>query len=196
MALATVDDLEDRLGRELTESEAARADAILDDVSAAVILYTGQTFTEATTTIRLKVKYGVVRLPQRPVTEVDAVEDLNGNDVTFEWDTRDRIDVTISGWLNSFEMEPYRLPQRYVNVTYTHGYATVPDAIVGVVCSIALRTLGQSPTDGAVVSESIDDYSYRIGAAGAAGAYGLLQDERESLNRYRRAGGSMSLALP
>lgn len=195
MALATSDDVEARLGRDLTDTEEARIDALLEDVSNSVILYTGQTFELTTTTIRLKIKYGVVRLPQRPVVSVDAVQNVDGNDVSYQWDTRDRLDIP--GWgspLNSFEIEPYRMRPNYVDVTYEHGYEEIPGAIVGLVCNIALRNLGQDPTDSATISESIDDYSYRLHSASGAGAYGLLADEKSMLDHYKRTGGSMTLA--
>lgn len=195
MALVDTTDVENRLGRDLTDEETARLPFIIDDVSAAVIGYTGQSFELDTTTIRLKVKYGVVRLPQRPVVSVDSVETVAGADVSYTWDTRDRLDIPGCGTpINAFEVEPFRHPLNYVNVTYEHGYTETPPDVVGVVCSIILRTLGQAPTDGAVISESIDDYTYRLGSTGAAGAFGLLADERATLDRYKRAGGSMVLA--
>lgn len=193
MALITTDDLEARLGRNLTGDELARAAALCDDVTAAIVSETGQTFTLATTTQHLKVRYGIVRLPQRPVASVTAVEDRNDNDVTYEWDQADRLDVRCQVF-DTWSMEPYRTPLQYVDVTYVHGYETAPADIVGVACSMALRALGQSPTDGAIVSEQIDDYSYRIGATGAAGAFGVLPDERRVLDRYKRRGGTMALA--
>lgn len=194
MALATLSDLEARLGRDLTHAETTRAEALLEDVSASVVLYTGQTFALTETTIRLKVgTSGVVRLPQRPVVAVDEVKDLNDNDVDFFWDTRDRIEVRRQVF-DSWSMEPYRFGLRYVDVTYEHGYEDTPPAIVGLICAIVLRTLGQDPTEGGTVSETIDNYSYRLSSASGAGAYGLLSDEKSTLDHYRRnAGGSAYL---
>ena len=193
MALATTDDLEQRLGRDLTDSELIRATALLDDVSASVCGYTGQSFAAATTTARFKIRNGIVRLSQRPVLAVTAVKDTNGNDAAYEWDTFDRLDVRTQVF-DSWSMEPYRTALRYVDVTYEHGYGDVPPDILGLVCSITLRALGQDPTEGGVVSEQIDGYSYRLGSASGAGAYGLLPDERECLDRYKRLGGTVVLA--
>lgn len=195
MAFATTDDLEARLGRDLTASELARADALLDDVTAAVVNYTGQTFTLETTTTRLKVRYGVVRLPQRPVVSVDAVKNVTGSDVAYTWDTRDRLDLPGCGnALNAFEIEPYRIAPGYVDVTYEHGYTVVPADILGIVCNIALRNLGQDPTDAATVSETVDGYTYRLNAATGGGSFGILGAEMAALDRYRRQGGTMTLA--
>lgn len=193
MSLLTLDDLEDHLGRSLTDDEVVRADALIGDTSANISGYTGQTFTEDTTTARLRLRQGFVILPQRPVTAVDSVEDVHGNSLSFTWDGVDRVYLA-SQVLDSFGWEPYLHPIRHVDVTYDHGYETVPADVVGVGCSVVLRALGRVPTDGAVVSESIDDYSYRIGTTGAAGAFGFLPDERATLDRYRRVGGSIALA--
>lgn len=195
MAFANTDDLEARLGRDLTDSELTRAAALLDDVTAAVVNYTGQTFDVETSTTRLKVKYGVVRLPQRPVVSVDEVKNVDGADVTYTWDTRDRIDLPGCGnALNAWEIEPYRTAPNYVDVTYEHGYATIPADIVGIVCTIVLRNLGQDPTEGATVSETVDGYTYRLNSVTGAGAFGILGSEKDALDRYRRQGGTMTLA--
>lgn len=193
MALATVDDLEGRLGRDLTGDELVRATAILDDVSASVILYAGQTFTTDETTQRFKIRNGVVRLSQRPVVGVSAVVDLNENDVAYEWDQADRLDVTTQVF-DSWSMEPYRNGLKYVDVTYEHGYEIVPQVIVGVVSNIALRTLGQTPTESGVVSEEIDGYAYRLGSAAGSGGFGMLPDEKATLDRYRRQLGNIRVA--
>ena len=53
--LFTVDDVEARLGRDLTAAETARSDGLIADVSAAVRARTGQQLTEATSTdVRLR----------------------------------------------------------------------------------------------------------------------------------------------
>lgn len=187
MSLATTDDLEARLGRDLTADELARSAAVLSDVSDSVILYTGQKFERDTYLLRTRVKRGFVRLPQRPVHDVDAVTDRFENDVAFTFDGIDRvyIDCYRSGCA----------PIQVVDITYDAGPDAVPAAIVGVACSIALRTLGTDPTEAAKTREAIDGYSYSIGSAGGAGSYGLLPDEYRILRSYRRVGGSMRVGL-
>lgn len=188
-ALATVADLEARLARSLTAEETTRADALLDGASARVRSYTGQTFTQATTTDRLRVRSGAVRLPQRPVTDVTAVADMNTNDVTHTWHNGDVVYVT-ADVPDSWAWEPRRNGLSWVDVTYEHGYAAVPDDVIEVVCQMVLRAFGQ-PADGAgFTSESVGTYSYSVGAAAAAGAVGMLADERAALDVYRRVGST------
>src|SRR5690606_28120610 len=84
-------DLEARLGRSLTADEAARAAAVLDDVSAAIQSYTGQRFIRGVYHARSRVRRGVVRLSQRPVHDVTAVTDRFGAPVEHSWDGLDRV---------------------------------------------------------------------------------------------------------
>jgi len=188
VALATTDDLEARLGRELTASEAARATAVLDDVSASIRARTGQTFENGTHELRARVKRGMVRLSQRPVHDVTAVTDRFDTAVTYEWDGLDRVYVDTQCLAG-------RAPVQVVDVTYEAGPDEVPADIVGVACSVALRTIGADPLEGGVVSESIDGYSYRLGSASGAGSYGLLPAEADVLARYTRPYGNIQVAL-
>lgn len=189
VALATVDDLEARTGLTLTQ---ARAEALLDDASARVRSYTGQQFTSDTTTDRLRVRNGRVRLPQRPVTAVTSVLDLNAVAVTY---TRvNDIVVLDAGVPDTWAWEPRTTGLLYVDVTYEHGYEDdeIPDIIVAVVCQIAGRAYGSPSSDSGVQSESLGSYSYALGAAAGAGPLGLLADERAALDPFRR---DLSMAL-
>lgn len=187
--LATVADLEARLERALAGAERTRAERLLDDASAAVREWTGQHFTQATTTISVRPKRGKVRLPQRPVTAVTTVTDVAGNPLLFEWLGSDRVKVT----LTSFEIEGTYTG--LVKVTYTHGYAAdeIPRIVVAIVCQIAGRALGQKPEDTGKTQESLGEYAYAVGAAAAAGAVGMLSDERLALERYKRSAGSVDM---
>lgn len=180
--LVTIDDIAARLGRDLTDSEEIRAEALVVDVSAAVRAYTGQTFSAEETTRRLHTRAGIVRLPERPVNSVTAVADLDGNDIEFTWYSGDTLTIAASptsGW---------------VDVTYSHGWEELPADIVAVVCQIVGRALGTPADEGAYQQESIGNYSYTIGPAAAAGATGMLNDERAVLDRYRRVGATAWLA--
>lgn len=180
--LATVDDIAARLGRDLTASEETRAEALLVDVSAAVRAYTGQTFSAEETTRRLHARAGRVRLPDRPVNGVTVIADLDGNNLEFTWYSGDTLTLAatpIGGW---------------VDVTYSHGWEELPADIVAVVCQIVGRALGTPADQGAFQNESIGNYSYTIGPAAAAGATGMLNDERAVLDRYRRVGATVWLA--
>lgn len=192
--LATITDLQGRLGRTLAGDELTRANLLLIDASAKVRGYTRQQITQSTSTDLCRLYGGtmtddsnlsgedtftetlwypaVVRLPQRPVTAVTAVVDLDGNALAFRWD---------GGQLIGTMGAP-------VKVTYEHGWAVgdpVYDTVTAVVCSIVGRALGRSPEDGGIQQESIAGYAYTVGAVGAAGALGLLPDEKETLSEIR-----------
>lgn len=192
--LATSADIEARLGRDLTAPETLRLASLLADASAAVRAYTGQEFDQATTTARLRPRGGVVVLPQRPVTDVTAVADADGNEVTFTWDGDDRVDLSAYP-LNEWEINPRRYGLTAVDATYEHGYEATPPDVLAVVCGVVIRALGSPPDQGGHTQESIQGYSYTIGVTAAAGPLGFLVDERKILERYRRSGGSARLAM-
>lgn len=190
-ALATIDQLNDRM--EGTATDTDRAAAILADVSAAIRAWTGQTITEATTTDRLRIIHGRVTLPQRPATAVSAVADIDGNALSYEWDGLQRIDIP-AGTLteSSFDIEETNLT--VVDVTYTAGYSSGDelDAVAGIVANVAARAYGTAPESGGRTQESIGAYSYSVGTMAAAGGWGLLPAEKDMLRRIvggaKRAG--------
>lgn len=181
--LATMDDFEGRLGRSLTTSEAVRVVLLLEGASGAVRTYTGQEITVGETTARLTVNRGVVRLPQRPVSAVDTVEDTNGNPVTFTWLGDDRVQVP-ANVPDSWAWVPWSNGITAVDVTYTHGYEVVPAEIVDLVCEKVRRVLeGQAAN---VTSVALGDASMSFGTIGAAGIAGFFPDEKALLDKYRR----------
>lgn len=189
--LVTAPDLEERLGRGLTDTEMNRFAALIRDASASVRNYMRQDITQATSTVRLRVRGTKVRLPQRPVTAVTSVTNVNGGPIMFSsWEGFDTITIS-SNLLDTYAWEPFRYGIAAVDVNYTHGWAVgaIPDDIVGVVCSIVTRALGREPADAGLVSESIAGYSYQLGSAAAAGGFGMLQAEKDILETYKRVGG-------
>lgn len=172
-ALATSGQLIERLGRPLEGFELARAEALLKDASSAVRDATGQTISQATTTVRLSPQrvgcdWGIL-LPQYPVVSVDTVVDDDATDVDVEW--------TAGAFIRTAQI---------VTVTYTHGYDPVPDDVIAVVCQITGRAIAQNTDNAGVQSETLGGYSYSIGAAAAAGPFGMLNDERRVLRKYKR----------
>lgn len=189
--LATSDDVVERLGRALTSEESQKVDALILDASSSVIAYTGQTFALEETTALLPIRNGSIRLPLRPVTAVDTVEDGNGNSLSFTWISGDStLSLSSSGYLNEWELNI--LPGTRVGkalVTYTHGWYPIPDDVIGVVCQIVGRALGTPSDHSGITQETIANYSYSIGAAAGAGPFGLLSDEKRILDRYRVLAG-------
>lgn len=200
--LATLTDLEDRLGRNLTVDENRVATRLLADASAAVRLYTGQQFTldldedddPIPDVVKLKVRNGKLRLPQRPVVEVSGVTmialDLTETPVLFTWDGIETLTLnpTVP---DAWAWVPFRTDQDVVTVTYTHGYPAgeLPAALVGLVVQIVGRALGAELIQTGITNEAIAGYSYGLGSAAAAGGFGLLPAEKDALDMFRRVGG-------
>lgn len=181
--LATLPQLEDHLGQSFDAPTEIRALQALDIASSIVQTYTGQDFTEATTSETFI--YGVdrvLRLSQRPVTAVTSVT-VDG----IPW-SADLWDFTPDGWI----YEPGGIIGRWfgswrgatVSVTYTHGYPTVPGAIQFVCLTLAARAL-ENPTMQARESIGSADGTYaqtgfNLGAGGA-----LTKNEEAILDTFR-----------
>lgn len=195
-ALAQQSDLEARLGRELTDAEAARVEALLDDASALVRDYTKRTFEVVEDdVIVLRAVGGQIKLPQTPVAEVSSVVVVGGSDALpdftlpdWAFDGIDTVKVGDGSYvINLPEVwwDDDGYPGTF-RVTYTHGYTTVPPSVVAVVCSMVNRTLTTPAMSGALTSETIGSYSYRLESAGAGLAVAMSAEEQRTLRRYRR----------
>lgn len=187
-ALATIEDLFDRLV-DISGIDQNRAESLLLDASAAVRRYTGQHFTLVENDeVKFRARRGVVVLSQRPVVEVTSVVDLNGNAVLYSFDGIERIALS-PNVPDTFAWEPWRNGLETAVITYTHGYTTIPQDVVAIVCQAAARAYGRDPRESGIQQEAIAGYSYSIGPAAAAGAVGLLPGEKEILDVYRRRVG-------
>lgn len=201
-ALATTDDIEQRLGRDLTDAEALRANALLADASAMIRAFTGRDFTETLDDeVTLRGQGGTIRLPQRPVTVVSRVIAIGGDgapDVTvidWIWDGIDQVRVGEGSFvinLPAVWWDDDGYPGTY-RVTYSHGYAEVPADVVAVVCGMVMRTLTAPTMAGGVRSETIGPYSYQLDAAGTGIAVLMSQADRDALKRYRKTEGMISV---
>lgn len=189
-ALITLDDLE---VRGVTFSDPSRADAVIADVSASIRAYTGQEFDLVEDDeVRLRVRNATVRLPQRPVVEVSAVADTDGNSLEFTWDSGDVIALAAFDSLRYFEVEPFRYRDRWIDVTYTHGYETVPEDIVAVACSLAASALSRDAGALGVTQESAGPFSRSFGDPSPMS---LGIGDRTTLDRYRRPVGLIRVGL-
>lgn len=198
--LASKQDVIDRLGRPLTPEEDARITALLADASAVIRAYTGQTFTLVEDdVVVLRAAGGTLTLPQRPVVSVTSVVAVGGSPalpdftvVDWVWDEIDTIRLGDgSAVINIPEVwwDDDGYPGTY-RVTYSHGYATVPDDVVGVACAMVMRVLA---TPAGVRSESIGPYSvtYAIPAAGEQLGVNLTRYEKQMLARYRKSANTV-----
>lgn len=199
--LATTADLTARIGRDLTDDEAARAPALLMDASSRVRDFTRQDFTAVTgDVVTLRPVGSLLRLPQRPVTAVTAVVAVQPDGASavalsgWSWDGLDLVDLT---WATAAGDGPWpawwhqATPDTY-RITYDHGYDPVPNTVVATVCAMVLRTLLSPSLTAGMVAERIGAYNYQLQQGGGApGATVVMTSEDEkAVARYgpRRAG--------
>lgn len=178
--LATLDDLEAVLGRDIAGTELVRCVRLLEMADREVRRFTGQHFERATTTDRLLINQRTVRLPQRPVHDVTAVEDVNGNPVLFTWTAGNTVQVG-ANVIDSFAWEPWRTDIHYVDVTYDHGYDDIPSDVARICAEIAAGGL-TSPVDG-VRSATVDDVT--VVRASTESGVRLTPTHRDQLLDYR-----------
>lgn len=172
MALATIADVEARLGRSLTAGETSQATAWLSDASAMFVQRAVQKFEVSESTVRLFPRDGIVRLVQRPIIEIVSVTDIDGTE----------IDYTYDGHQSIYELGTYSP----VIVNYEHGSATIPDEVVAVVAGMVVRTL-LVPDDAAagIQQQSVGPFSQSF-AAWAVGRQVLMSpSDIEVANYYR-----------
>lgn len=124
--LASVDDVEEAFGRDLTSVESARVGAILDKASELFRLASGQQFTAGQSEVRVKVNGGRVFLRQSPVVEVLSVTDDAGHDVPF---------TLFKQWLTV-----PKISHEFVIVDYSHG-GDVPDLVRLTIADVARQIL-------------------------------------------------------
>ena len=149
--------------------------AALLRASTRVRAFTGQQISAGTSTIL--VRGPSVRLPQRPVTDVASV--------TWVPESDDVAPVLLDADDWQLQGQVLRLPSTgRFEVVYDHGYATVPDAVVEVVVTVAAR-LGA--TDSAVASgvqqESSGSVSQSFGWDAWRAVSGLTSEEKAVLGR-------------
>lgn len=190
--LATPDDVEDRLGRDLSTDEQRRTSALLVDASAVVRAYVRRDFTLAESTVRLRPRGNKVLLPQRPVVQVLSVRSVLGFGPT-------EFSTPLPAWSHVAGHELYLLDRTlivnaptldagdenlWVEVTYTHGYETIPEDIISVVANLVVRNL-TVPSGGMVDLETVGPYSVRYSTFTSGGPLALSTADRDVLNRYR-----------
>lgn len=176
--------LEEYLGVTFDVSETARAASLLSMSVALVRGYTGQTLslvTDDTVTLPGPASRTLF-LPEIPVIGVTSVT-YAGVELVAEIDYQ----VWTTAGLLTRDYHygyGYGWSPGYVEVTYTHGYATIPDDLRAVVLTSAARGW-ENPT--MMPRESVGTYSPSYAQSGfnlGAGVY-LTDSERAVLDRYR-----------
>lgn len=178
--LARVEDIEERLGRELTTAEHPRASALLRDASAAIRAKTGQLITRSTSTYRCRARSRDVLLAQRPVVEILSVTRVSdSSDVDFVWDGLQTICIGAPSIYDTFERDV--APSVVLDIEYDHGYDDTPDPVVTVCCDAAMRALVVPVEDAGLSQVSLGSYAESRSVTAqewaAAGAVTILDAE-------------------
>jgi len=198
---ATNADLAARLGLTLTASEQTRADTLLTLASGLIQQETKQTIALVTNEVYTRPgDYDTrVRLPQRPVVSVASVV-LNG--VTLVAGTNfyvDRDELVRLNWNSVIQDSSFGLPWAgwgfpwwSLVVTYTHGYAAIPELVKAICMEMVVRVW---VNPGAVARETVGNVS-TVYDNNRFAPTGLLMndDEKRELNKLlRRHSSSMVL---
>ena len=123
----------------------------------------------------------------RPVISVTSVE-VDGVPLA---DGDEYVVLEGPGILERVDGTPWRRGRRNVVVSYSHGYATPPGAIVGVVEDLAAGALGHAARNHATKgasSMSMDGYS--VAYSELSRLMVLAPEQTVILDRYRAAGGA------
>jgi hypothetical protein len=172
MALATIADVEARLGRPLTTSELSKATAWLNDASALFVQRATQQFEVNESRVRLFPRDGVVRLVQRPVIAVTSVKDLDGVEIDFTFD----------GHQSIYDLGSYSP----VIVEYEHGSEDVPADVVACVAGMVVRTLQIAPDAASgVTQQAVGPFSQSYAAWAVGGQVMMSPAEEKVANAYR-----------
>lgn len=192
--LAAQTDVESQLGRTLTPDETARVNGLLTVASSLIRGWTRQDFTQQQTVTKLRSINAKVKLPQRPVISVDDLKAIlrDGQLVGLPLWYFDGID-TIGGVAIADDVV-INLPAWYttwwtgsVQVTYTHGYATIP-VDVAQTCAGMVYRLFNSPGSGQVGIHServYRYYEYQIQPDVPSGQIALTANDKIVLKRYK-----------
>ncbi len=194
---ATIQDIEDFLQMDITDpAKVLSAQRALAEASAAIRNYTRQYLEKVDDEAITLDSAGGYRLflPELPVISIDSVVEDSETLVAI-----DDYKLGQHGILHRIDQKWAEGIQN-ITITYTHGYATIPDDIVAVCTRAASRAyqagLKAADSDGiaGVASKQLGDFSVAFqaesggageGLLGASGSRMLLLSEKDTLDRYR-----------
>jgi hypothetical protein len=196
--LVALSDIQARVTVTLTAGQQAAASALITDASARVRNWTRQDFAVGSRqdTVNVRPTDGKIRLRLLPVLSVDEVARVlpDGTEsIAYGLWIYDGID-TINVWPPAPLL--VNAPVAWTSadwwwrdvayaITYTHGYAAVPDDVISVVCGMVSRVL-LAPGAPGVIGETITNYSYRMADGVMPGQTTLTAADKEQLEIYRR----------
>lgn len=155
----------------------SNADAWLARASVRIRRAAGWDINSASATVRLPVEHKEIALPSPPVTAVTAVSSV-GRDGTATL-----LDPVKQWWWDGAETVALGIRVERAEVIYTHGFPTIPDALIELTCSVAQR-LANTPVgmEAGIRSVTIDDYSRTFAAEARIDAARLLPGEQDALD--------------
>jgi len=194
--LATVADVENILIRSITDAdEIASVEFALATSSNAIRDYIEQYIEQVddeAITLNGPTNSTTILLPEIPVISVASVTE---DDELLVVDDDYKIDG--DGVLHRVGARCWSQGIQNIEIVYSHGYATIPDTIVGVCARAAsrlfqagLRSQENEAIPG-IASKSLGDFSVSYttegaeGALGVSAAYILLMSEKLALDKYR-----------
>lgn len=189
MPLASIEDVEAALGRPVEDTERARAQFVLDKLSAAFRVRARQTFTVERYTHRLKVDAGGRVFPTRtPLVAVHSVTTDEGAPVEYA--------------LRHGFIQAAARPTGFLVVTYDAGLASVPSAVRLQLADSARRILTISDAAAQGATQATDTSGplaqTRQYATWAVGGQAILSPDDQALaDAYRpRRGGHVWRLIP
>lgn len=164
--------------------------------------YTGQEISRVIDDVALiPVRNSIAFLPQLPadkptVVKFDNVQFLENT--AWYWDPIGSRICGINPYITSgnFSGWWWRQNDKYVEVTYSHGYAIVPDGIKEIVCSIANRMASTpAPAEGGTRQESAGGVSITYSSEALSSGANLTASEKLALDNVvpRRTMGTIPL---
>lgn len=171
-SLATIEQLEAWLGRTIVDEAAAQQ--ALDIASDTVRTYCGHSITQILNdTVKLDgPATHTLILPAAPVNGIDSIK-VDGETVdpdAYSWSKK--------GWVRRTDGHLWPELPGSIEVIYNHGFATIPNAIVGVVLSLAGRIHDGSS---GIKQETIGSYSVTYGDPSPV----LRANEQATLDTYK-----------
>lgn len=184
--LASTEDVQAALGRDLTPEELTKADAVLTKSSALFRLYSGQHFTPSTSDVWLTVHGGRVHLPQHPVTRVHSVLNADGFPVAHA--------------LTGSTLLVQDVTAGQIRVAYSHGSADVPTLVRSTIADIVQKVLTIPEAAQAGVQQKTETtgpfsetYTYAAWALGGQASFS--PDDRRIAESYRlRTAGTIRVS--
>lgn len=190
--LASVDDVADLLGLVSSGIDDRQVAALLAQASARFRSEARTEFDSGETSMVLRVEGATVSLPYRPVVSVEAVRLINADGTTGPamagWTFDGIAAVTVAADRTVIFNGPTVTPTPTVEVTWTYGFAEVPEDVRWAVASMTARALS-APAAAGVTGETIGAYSW-TGGGNAAFALSMTDDEKAVAKRYRPFGTS------